>query len=247
MQHFKFSWPQKTRRQLLMATFCILGIGLTFYYIYANWIPKWKQALRYNTAAPTVQNGTSLDDSAIPEQDTYFELWYPTDELTIPIGRSDYRSGSMRLRVPELAYEGSVMDGTSQEALKKGPGLYEQSPLPSYGNPNVCIAGHRGIYGAEFYRLDKLKTGSELFLEYDGYCFTYEFAEAKVVTEDNWDMIYCGEESSVTLTTCHPLSTSEDRLCVRFRLKGVQLMSGATPLTKAELAAGRRAEATSSF
>lgn len=224
--------------------FCFAGAILLCYFCWVNALPKWKQNVERELAIRQASPAFVLPREDTPAQETaYYERRYATDVLSVPEERRSYSSGSMVLRIPELACEAAVMDGTTAEALKKGPGLYEQSPLPSRGNPNVCIAGHRGVYGAEFYHLDLLRPGSQIFLEYNGFRFTYEFAESKVVEETDWSMIYCGEESSVTLTTCHPLSTSQKRLCVRFRLVSIEALPGTAPLTQAQVAAAQNAEA----
>ncbi|MEG0803636.1 MAG: sortase, partial [Pygmaiobacter sp.] len=80
--------------------------------------------------------------------------------------------------------------------------------------------------------------------EYDGYLFTYEYVETKVVKADDWSMMYCTEDySAITLSSCHPMSTSEDRMCVRGRLLSITLLEGAVPLTAEEIHQGARSAA----
>ena len=101
--------------------------------------------------------------------------------------------------------------------LKHGVGLYNYSALPSYGNPNVCIAGHRGVYGAEFYNIDKFEEGDLLYLEYDGYLFTSQYIETVTVPVDDWGMMYCTDYSAITLSSCQ-MEGDTERICVRGKL-----------------------------
>ncbi|MEG2770447.1 MAG: class E sortase, partial [Oscillospiraceae bacterium] len=120
-----------------------------------------------------------------------------------------------------LNYTGPVLNGTQNSVIKRGVGLYSYSPMPSFGNPNVCIAGHRGVYGAEFYKLDKMQDGDLIYLYYDGFEFIYKYDNTKVVTLDNWKSIFCGDESSVTLTTC-AMDNNVDRIIVTGKLVSVR-------------------------
>ena len=87
---------------------------------------------------------------------------YPTDRLFLTKSRQEYQDGTMVLRVPRLELEAPVMGGTDAESLKKGVGLYEYAQLPGEGNCNVSIAGHRDIYGCEFYYIDTVTDGDLL-------------------------------------------------------------------------------------
>ncbi|MFD4293649.1 class E sortase [Rhodococcus sp. NPDC058532] len=63
--------------------------------------------------------------------------------------------GFARLHFPTLGAAYAVVEGTSNEDLKAGPGHYTDTQLP--GEPgNVAIAGHRNGSGAVFEHLDRL-------------------------------------------------------------------------------------------
>ncbi len=154
--------------------------------------------------------------SSQPEEEA--ALLYPTDRLFITRGRQEYTDGTMILRVPRLDLEAPVMNGTDDQVLKKGVGLYEYAQLPGGGNSNVSIAGHRDIYGCEFYYIDTVTDGDLLYLEYDGTLYTYRYLNTEIVAADDWGPIYSKDFSCLTLTSCHPIGTSQKRIIVTAEL-----------------------------
>ncbi|MEG2594869.1 MAG: class E sortase [Ruthenibacterium sp.] len=165
-------------------------------------------------SAPTPPSGV-LANSA----DTFF---YDTDTLWLTAERTAYTDNALTLLVPRLSLVVGVQNGTDDDALARGVGLYDASQLPNDAstNENVAIAGHRGAQGCEFYNLDKLTDGDFIFLEYKGMRYAYQWVESIVVAADDWRPIFCREEESVTLTSCHPLGSNRQRLCAIGRLVG---------------------------
>ena len=207
-------------RGILSLVLILSGLALLGYYVVVNWVPKWYREWTYrenlDLSLPTVSDLSLAPEDQLVE-DNYARYVYPTDSFFISNTRKAYQSGSMILRVPRLAYEGEVLDGTASWILSQGVGLYQYSALPSYGNPNVSIAGHRGVYGAEFYNIDKFEEGDLLYLEYDGFLFTYEYLETVTVALDDWSMLYCTDYSAITLTSCL-MEGDTERICVRGKL-----------------------------
>jgi sortase A len=132
--------------------------------------------------------------------------------------REDYQNGQLTIAIPKLEINAAVVKGTSVELLKKGPGLYEGSPLPNVANGNVCIAGHRTTYGAWFRHVDKLEEGDEILLDYDGILYIYHVEKVFVVEKKDWSITEAVGYSALTLTSCHPLRSSKKRIVVRAKL-----------------------------
>lgn len=160
------------------------------------------------------------------------EQIYPVDCLFVTRERSEYGSGDLNLRIPKLALDTPVQDTVSTAALKNGAGLYDYSPLPGLGNRNVSIAGHRDLYGKEFYYIDKIAAGDRLYLEYNGTEYEYEYVDTKIVEPDDWSPIFCGEDNRLTLTSCDPVGTSDKRIVLTARLVS-QSKAEKTPSTTA--------------
>ena len=118
-----------------------------------------------------------------------------------------------KLSIPEIDLKAYVVSGTSQAALKNGPGHYEDTPLPGEGG-NVGIAGHRTMYGHPFRHLDKLNEGDEIVAQTADGEYTYQVVEKKTVKPSDVSVVDPTEKSILTLTTCHPVGSAARRLII---------------------------------
>jgi len=141
-----------------------------------------------------------------------------------------YRAGSVpmsraltRMRIPALGIDTVVVEGVTVSALRAGAGHYPGTPLP--GQPgNVAIAGHRTTYGGPFRDLDRLTTGDEIAFTTPLGVVRYRVtAEPFVVAPDDTRVVAPTGEPTLTLTTCHPLQSSRQRLIVQATLIGTAL------------------------
>jgi sortase A len=149
------------------------------------------------TSPPPVAN-TQLG-TTLPLQDRQRQL--PNEAVAI-------------LRVPKIALDKAVVDGTSVEALRKGPGRYHGSAPP--GSPgNFSVAGHRTTYGAPFRELDELVVGDVIEVSTVAGDFTYAVSEPpRIVTPDAGEVLADFGDTRLTLTTCHPEYRASQRLVV---------------------------------
>jgi sortase A len=90
--------------------------------------------------------------------------------------------------------------------------------LPDLAGSNVCIAGHRTTYGAWFRHVDKLEEGDEILLDYDGTSYAYQVEKVFIVAKNDWSITEAVGYSALTLTSCHPLRSSKQRIVVRAKL-----------------------------
>jgi sortase A len=121
-------------------------------------------------------------------------------------------------------YDAPVFDSKSQWALAKGVAHHPQTSLPwsPTAQRNVYLAGHRMGYRGTwsrmiFYNLDKLKRGDEVVLkDRAGTSYRYRVSEVFIVDPtDVWVMGQVRGRDMVTLQTCTPYPTFEERLIVR--------------------------------
>ncbi len=117
-----------------------------------------------------------------------------------------------------------VFDSDSQWALDNGIIHVPQTSLPwsDTQQRNVYLAGHRlGYEGTGsrliFYELDELGVGDEVVLEdRQGKLYRYRVSETFVVgPADTWVMGEVRGRDMVTLQTCTPIPTFEQRIIVR--------------------------------
>ena len=133
--------------------------------------------------------------------------------------------GLTRLRIPKLDVDVLVVEGTTTEALRAGAGHYEGSPLPGETG-NLAIAGHRTTYNRPLNRMDELGEGDIVELETPFAVHVYRavapfagHANPWVVPPDDFSVLEPeGGRSLLTLTTCHPKGSAEQRLIMRFEL-----------------------------
>ena len=122
-----------------------------------------------------------------------------------------------RIRIPELGADYVVVNGTDAGDLRKGPGLYPQTPYP--GVPGTtAIAGHRTTYGAPFRQIDKLGKGDEIVVEMSYGTFTYEYEKQEIVEPSEISVIRKVGYDRLVLTACHPLYSAAQRIVVYARL-----------------------------
>lgn len=111
-----------------------------------------------------------------------------------------------------------VLEGTSLDVLRSGPGRYVDTALPG-GDGNFAVAGHRTTNSAPFYDLDQLRDGDLVHVvDRAGVQWSYEFRQQLVVAPgDDWvigtDPLGTGRPQ-LTLTTCHPRFSDAQRLVV---------------------------------
>jgi sortase A len=130
-----------------------------------------------------------------------------------------------RIEIPAIDVSTVVVGGTSPAALRAGAGHYPNTPLPGEVG-NVGIAGHRTTYGRPFNRVDELDPGDEIWLRTPVGDHRYVVSDPDpdvgdnpwVTTPDDWGVVAASDEAVLTLTTCHPKGSAQERMIVRAEL-----------------------------
>jgi len=140
--------------------------------------------------------------------------------------------------IPRLGrtYHRVVVEGVGKEDLKKGPGHYPGT-ADSGGVGNMVISGHRTTYGAPFNRIDELRPGDAIVLETRDSWFTYRMTGQQIVAPTAVEVTYAvpGQRNAVptarllTLTTCNPKYSAQQRLIVRALLETALPRTGGEP------------------
>jgi sortase A len=150
----------------------------------------------------------------------------PTSEPAVRPVSVDLGTGIAVLRVPRLgqgwnAEPPIVVEGTSVEDLKKGPGRLVESAQPGEDG-NLVISGHRTTYGAPFADLDRLLPGDAVVVETRDTWFTYRVTGTEIVSPSAVEVTLpvprqpgvAPTTSVLTLTTCHPKYSARQRMVV---------------------------------
>jgi sortase A len=131
--------------------------------------------------------------------------------------RLDEGEAAGRVRIPKIGVSWVVVDGTSPDALRKGPGFFPQAPYPG-ARGTVAIAGHRTTYAAPFRNVDDLARGDEIVVEMPYGRFVYAVERRRIVEPDAMWVIQKASYDRLVLTACHPLYSAAQRIIVFARL-----------------------------
>jgi sortase A len=126
-----------------------------------------------------------------------------------------------RMELPSLDRDYVMVEGTTTETLRKGPGHYPDTALPGEGR-TVAVAGHRTTYGAPFRTIDKLEPGDEIVLEMPYARFVYEVERQRIVAPTETSVTRDVGSEQLVLSACHPLYSAAQRLIVFSRLDRVE-------------------------
>lgn len=155
------------------------------------------------------------------------------------------------IRIPKIGVDKVVVEGTTVDDLRKGPGHYAGTPLPGQIG-NAAIAGHRTTYGAPFENLDQLADGDTITVETLAGTFDYRVTSvARPGDEPPWEPVFVVNPSqtevledtptqaTLTLTTCNPKYSARERLIVKaeFDVRANQPQPQAPP-TRADMTVG---------
>ncbi len=144
-------------------------------------------------------------------------------------GDAEPSAGALALSVPRLGLENvPVPMGNSQVELdREGIIRMKEGGIPWEEGSNTTIVGHRlGYFFTKrsyvFYELDEMKPGDELTLrDYTGETYTFRVYDRLTVRpEDYWVTYPVPGKTVVSLQTCDPIPTFENRLIVRAELVG---------------------------
>lgn len=158
----------------------------------------------------------------------------------IPLG-----TGIAIIRIPAfgLDYARVVVEGTGETELYQGPGHYVGTALPGQVG-NFAIAGHRVSKGSPFLDLDKLKPSDPLVIETKDTWYVYRVLPfdspipgREIVGPSDGEVLLSVPSAPaqqpaqrlITLTTCHPKFSPDQRLIIHGRLDSTQPKTQGSP------------------
>ena len=124
-----------------------------------------------------------------------------------------------RIRIPRIGVDKVVVEGIGTEDLRKGPGHFDDTPLPGQAG-NAAIAGHRTTYGAPFGDIDKLEPGDEIRVTTVLGEAVYTVAGTLIVSPEQVEVVGDYGDNRLTLTACHPKYSAAQRIIVWAMLQG---------------------------
>ncbi|MEA2307781.1 MAG: sortase, partial [Thermoleophilaceae bacterium] len=134
-----------------------------------------------------------------------------------------------KIDIPRIGAHFTVVQGTDEASLEKGPAHYVETPLPgAQGHWTVGIAGHRTTYLAPFRHIDELERGDSVVVQMPYARFRYSVLRTRIV--DAGDRSALAADSAITgrepynqlaLTACHPPFSATQRIIVYAKLRKV--------------------------
>ncbi len=128
------------------------------------------------------------------------------------------------LTINSAEIEGMVVDGEDANAMDRGFWYYPLS-VPPGKQGNTVIIGHRFLHipprKDTFFNLDKVKVGDKIILEQDEDIYTYTVVRIAVTEKNNTAILENTNDYRITLITCTPLWTSDERLVITGKMDKV--------------------------
>jgi sortase A len=124
------------------------------------------------------------------------------------------------LQMQKLGATYTVVQGTDDTSLQKGPGHYPETPFPGL-RQTVAIAGHRTTYLAPFRNINQLRPGDRIVLTTRYAQFNYTVQYDKVVQPTAWWVTHNVGYERLVLSACNPLYSAAQRIVTFARLQSV--------------------------
>ena len=138
---------------------------------------------------------------------------------TLDAPRSALTEGSpvALIDIPRIGLNEVVVEGTSPNDLKMGPGHLRTAPLPGeFGN--AVIAGRRTTYGSPFKGLNLLRVGDAIRVTTGQGVFIYIVSSVRSVAAGQAGPLTATLDNRLTLMTSDPALTPSGRLAVVAKL-----------------------------
>lgn len=156
------------------------------------------------------------------------------------------------LHIPRLGEDWArvVVEGTAQAQLAQGPGHYLDTAWPGQQG-NFAVAGHRVGRGSPFLDLDRMRPGDAIVVETAGEWYVYRvlgdpatgsfsgdpsgIPGQHIVRPEDVSVIAptpgggAATDAYLTLTTCNPKYSAEQRLIIHARLDGPPVSKATAP------------------
>lgn len=122
-----------------------------------------------------------------------------------------------RIAIPSIGARFVLVNGTDTDTLKKGPGIYPQTPFPG-ADGTTAIAGHRTTYLAPFRHIDRLRKGESIRIQMPYGDFTYLVQQRRIVQPTDIGVIRPVGYDRLVLSACDPPFSAARRIVIFARL-----------------------------
>ncbi len=203
-----FSNDKQLRRLNNILTFFVLIVG--FYIIALPFLPHlsfWWAGVRDDTAGVRYVGALAAENEDVN-----------TDKLKKP-------PKDNRLVLPQLRLDEKIVTGDDPSNIHAGVWARPNTSTPDKGG-NTVLVGHRFSYSdpAVFGHLDKMKGGDAFAGWWKGEECVYEVFNPAVVEASAIAIEANSDVPIMTLYTCTPVWTAEDRLVIQAKLLNTEIL-----------------------
>ncbi|MCK5061435.1 sortase [Candidatus Parcubacteria bacterium] len=182
------------------------AIALVLYLIALPFYPsvKYKTTIKEYSQLPEAEERV-----IIQEQVAEFKSGLPTNEFDV---------SPNRVIIPKIGVNAPiVVTENSKYGLSQGAWLVPNTSTPDKGG-NTVITGHRFKYlpphNLTFYLFHKLETGDLVSIVWKERDYLYRIKETRIVEPTEVSIMDPTKEPTLTMFTCHPIYSTEQRLVV---------------------------------
>lgn len=123
-----------------------------------------------------------------------------------------------RIIIPKMGLDSPILESENKEILDQGIWRRPNTSNPENGS-NTVIVAHRFLYtktnkNDTFYFLDKLEENDLITVFWNGKDYNYKVKKVKVVEPEEISVENPSDKPILTLYTCTPILTAENRLVV---------------------------------
>ncbi|KKP88372.1 MAG: sortase family protein [Berkelbacteria bacterium GW2011_GWA2_35_9] len=212
----------------------IVLVGLTFilfaslFYLLIT-LPTWIVRLKYKIRGTEPINNSLVFPSTNAKNDISNISTNITDEsgATKKVYRFPKDLVDNQLFIPKINLTAPINWGVATDdasllnSLKTGLAHFNISSLPGEIG-NIFVSGHssyywwdKGQYKKVFALLPEVKNGDAIYLKYQNKPYIYQVEETKVVKPTDISVVNKTDYPVISLMTCVPIGTAQNRLIVR--------------------------------
>ncbi len=159
---------------------------------------------------PTAGQSSQFNLSEIPEHLRPLVQQQMAAPIAIPTPGPE---SPVRIRIPAIGVDSSVVSGTDWEALRRGVGHHNGTGQP--GQPgNMVLSAHNDIYGEIFRYLDQLQPEDEIIINTFTQTYTYVVREWQIVRPSDVWVMDATHNPTATLISCYPYQVDNQRIVV---------------------------------
>lgn len=213
------------RNTCVLILILLFALPLIYFLVYPNYDKVIGPIKRFNIQRSTEEFTFQLLTNLSPSKDKVLGIsdTTSTDQTieeslgNIELNQKVLEELGTKISISSIDVEGNVYEGVDAKTMDTGFWHFPISQLPGEKG-NTVIIGHR--YAKlppskdTFFNLDKVRAGDKIIVEQYNNLYTYIITDLKVVEKNDISILQNFGDYRITLVTCTPLWTADQRLVI---------------------------------